>query len=167
MISKGEEIFLEYRPKITAYISAKVQNKEDKEDLVSEVFEKILKNMNRFDSKKASLSTWIYTITHNVVCNYYRAASKKSFALLDEHIYDSDSEDLAVSLCKKENLEILAKALSQLPERERDLIILRFYKGYTHEKTAKALSISVGNSKFLQNKAVKALKNFMEQPNLL
>ena len=76
-----EKIYLEYREKVFRYVRGKVRNLADAEDVTSEIFLKVQTSLDSYDEEKATLSTWIYTITHNVVCNYYRQQRKKELPL--------------------------------------------------------------------------------------
>ena len=76
-----EKIYLEYREKIFRYVRGKVRNLADAEDVTSEIFLKVQTSLGSYDEEKATLSTWIYTITHNTVCNYYREQSRCALSL--------------------------------------------------------------------------------------
>ena len=62
-----ERVYLDYRDKVRRYISGKVRNIHDIEDLTSDVFVKVYEKLEKFDGEKASVSTWVYTITRNTV----------------------------------------------------------------------------------------------------
>ena len=76
-----EEIYVNYKTKVEGYISSKINDKHDVEDVVSSVFVKVYHNIDAFDSKKASISTWIYSITKNTVIDYFR--TRKEYCQLD------------------------------------------------------------------------------------
>ena len=66
------QIYPDYHGKIMGYIRARVTRWADAEDLCSDVFEKIQRKLEDFDDTKASVSTWIFTITRNTVIDYFR-----------------------------------------------------------------------------------------------
>ena len=68
-----EQIYIEYVDKVRRYVKGKIQNQQEVEDLVSSIFVKVYQNISSFDRKKASISTWIYTITRNTVIDYFKA----------------------------------------------------------------------------------------------
>ena len=72
MMPDMERIYADYRNKVMGYIRARVQRWADAEDLCSDVFEKVQRKLGDFDSSKASVSTWIFTITRNTVIDYFR-----------------------------------------------------------------------------------------------
>lgn len=158
-----EQIYLDYKDRVYGYIITKVVNPHDAEDLLSCIFLKIYQKLDQYDDTKASLSTWIYTITHNQVCNYYRSKARRVHWADTEEITEliDGAEPFIETLIKEEELEALAIALERLPERERDVIILRYYHGYTPTEVARLMKISYSNAKFLQHRAITMLRKFM------
>ena len=158
-----EQVYLDYKDRVYGYIITKVANPHDAEDLLSYIFLNIYQKLDQYDSTKASLSTWIYTITHNQVCNYYRSKARQGHMADAEEIAElSDgTEPFIETLIKEEELEALAIALERLPERERDVIILRYYHGYTPAEVAAHMKISYSNAKFLQHRAIGMLKKLL------
>ena len=67
-----ENIYDQYSGKVMGYIAARVQRRADAEDLCADVFEKAFRKKDAFDESKASISTWIFTITRNTVIDYFR-----------------------------------------------------------------------------------------------
>ena len=68
-----EQMYGEYFPKIYNYVFYRLLNREETEDIVSEVFIKVARNVHTFDGRKASFKTWIYTITKNALTDHYRS----------------------------------------------------------------------------------------------
>lgn len=149
-----EKIYREYYEKVFGYILSKINNVQDAEDLSSEVFLKVYAKLNTFDKNKASLSTWIYTVTRNTLTDYYR--TRKVFSEIPEDAADETS--VADEICNAEMLENLADALETLDKRELDIIILRYYSGKTLKEISERLDISYSYVKILQNKALEHLR---------
>lgn len=154
-----ESIYLEYHKKVLYYISSKLFNKSDAEDLASDVFVKVYENLNKYDKKKASISTWIYTITKNTLTDYFR--THKQF----EEVPDVPDESVSVEdeICNNEMLDKLSKALEKLDEREKELVILRYYENKTLKEVVSYMDISYSYAKIIQNKALESLRNFFEK----
>ncbi len=153
-----EQIYLDYKDKVTRYISGKVPDPHTVEDLVSFVFVKAFAALPSFDRKKASVSTWIYTITRNVVIDHYRTAKQHS-ELVEMPVADGGIEEQILS---EEMLSRLADALMKLDKRERDLIVLHYYKGHTLKSTAEILHISYSYAKLLHGNVLKELRGLLE-----
>ena len=156
--SQKESIYRDYHGKVSGYIRSKINSPQDAEDIAANVFLKVYEKLDSFDDSKASLSTWIYTITRNTLTDYYR--TRRVF----EEVLETPEDDFCVEdeICDAEMLETLADALAALEERERDIIILRFYSGKTLKEIAETMHISYAYVKVLQNKALAALKKYFE-----
>ena len=157
-----EKIYLEYKEKVFRYVRGKVSNVADAEDVTSEIFLKIQTSLDSYDEEKATLSTWIYTITHNAVCNYYRDESKRALTL-DENALYSDRDDGVMAEIENEILkENLAIALATLTEREQDVIVLYYYHEIPLRNIAIKMGITYTNAKFIKHNAIAKLRLAME-----
>ena len=149
----AEEIYAEYHQKVSAYVRGKVQDLHQAEDLVSAVFLKVVQGLDGYDPAKASVSTWVYTITRNTVTDYFRTL--RAVVPLEDYMRDQ-SDDVP----NEEALDILADALLRLKENERDLIVLHYYKGYTLKAAAEMMGMSYINAKVVHKKALTRLREF-------
>ena len=157
-----EKIYLEYREKVFRYVRGKVRNEADAEDILSEIFLKIQTSLHSYDEKKATLSTWIYTITHNTVCNYYREQSRSALSL-DENALCSDTDDVMAEIENEILKEKLAIALASLTEREQDVIVLYYYHEIPLWDIAIKMGITYTNAKFIKHQAINKLKCKMKE----
>lgn len=154
-----EAIYRDYYGKVFGYILSKINNSQTAEDLAADVFVKVYEKIDSFDESRASLSTWIYTITRNTLTDWFR--TRRTFEEIPET--QDDGCSLEDDICNAETLETLATALESLEERERDIIILRFYSGKTLKEIAESMGISYTYVKMLQNKAFDKIKVFFEK----
>ena len=156
-----EKIHLEYREKVFRYVRGKVASTADAEDVTSEIFLRVLSSLDSYDEEKATLSTWIYTITHNTVCNYYRERSKRALSL-DENALYSDTDDVMTEIENEILKENLAIALETLTEREQDIIVLYYYHEIPLRDIAIKMGITYTNAKFIKHNAITKLRLAME-----
>lgn len=154
-----EEIYNAYSDKIMGLIRTKVANHADAEDLHSAVFLRIYEKYDSFDPAKASISTWIYTITNNMIIDYYR--TRKVHEDIDDNFDLASEKDDFDGILKEEMLDELADALEQLDERSRDVVIMRYYHKMTLKEIAVKTGMSYGNCKIVHNKALLRLRNLM------
>ncbi|MBQ8030704.1 MAG: sigma-70 family RNA polymerase sigma factor, partial [Butyrivibrio sp.] len=150
MLTK-EEIYTQYRDKVFGYVRNHVNSPEDAEDITSDIFVKIYSKLDTYDESKASLSTWIYSMTSNTVIDFYRT----------NHVHSEIPEDLSAEGCtiedeilNNESLELLADALSKLPQELMDIIVLRYYKGLTLQDIAVKMNLSYGVAKLRHREAL-------------
>ena len=157
-----EKIYFEYREKVFRYVRGKVRNLADAEDVTSEIFLKVQTSLDSYDEEKATLSTWIYTITHNTVCNYYREQSRCALSL-DENALYYDTDDGVVAEIENEiTKENLAIALETLTEREQDIIVLYYYHEIPLRDIAIKMGITYTNAKFIKHQAIGKLRLAMK-----
>lgn len=149
----AEQVYAEFHPKVSAYVRGKVQDSSQAEDLVSAIFLKVVQKLDTYDPAKASLSTWVYTISRNTVTDYFR--TRRSAVTLEDYMLEETAPCL-----NDQDLELLAEALQQLQEKERDLIVLHYYKGYLLKQVAEMMGMSYINAKVIHKKALTRLQDF-------
>ena len=150
------KIYEDYGLKVRNFILSKVNDFNLAEDLTSDVFLKVYKNIDKFDSKKSSMSTWIFTIARNTLIDYYRTR-KVEAELPDDLTYDVEEE-----LCNEDNLKLLKEGLKSLSEKERTIILLHYYSKITLKEVAKKMGISYAYAKILHSKALLKLRKFFK-----
>ena len=150
-------IYNEYHDKVMGYIYARLRSKADAEDLCQDVFVKVHTKLESFDPGKASISTWIFSITRNSVIDFYR----KSHPVMemDENIPEDGAID--DSILNDETLEELAAALQKLPAELREIIVLRYYDGIPLTEIGKKLNLSYGAIKLRHAKALQMIRASM------
>ena len=149
-----ENIYDLYSGKVMGYIAARVQRRADAEDLCADVFEKAYRKRDAFDESKASISTWIFTITRNTVIDYFRKT--RPTEELDENL--ASEEEIDEGLLTQETLSELAAALVKLPEELQDIIVLAYYDGKPLTEIAGLMRLSYGAVKLRHQKALGMLK---------
>ena len=158
----GGFIYTQYRDKVFGFVRSKIVNQTEAEDIVQTVFLKVYSNLDKYDETKASLSTWIYTITRNTVYDYLKEKRGHPVLELVDNTVDS-AEDPDDSLLNQEALEELACALQKLPQNQRDIIILIYYHGKPKTEVAKILDITYGQLRYLHDKALSRLKETLSR----
>ena len=155
-------IYTQYRDKVFGFVRSKIVNQTEAEDIVQTVFLKVYSNLDKYDETKASLSTWIYTITRNTVYDYLKEKRGHPVLELVDNTVDS-AEEPDDSLLNQEALEELACALQKLPQNQRDIIILIYYHGKPKTEVAKILDIIYGQLRYLHDKALSRLKETLSR----
>ena len=126
------ELTTRYRRKLFATCYRMLGNPEEAEDAVQESFLKLWNYAASWDRKKAKLSTWLYTVTTNPC----RDILRKRRAILVEHddnrISDDDEGPDVVEA--KQRARIIKKAIQELPDRQRQALVLSYYQGMSHKE---------------------------------
>jgi len=137
------ELYDIYFPKIFRYISWRVGNRNDAEDIVSDIFTKILNKLNLFQwQKNATFSSWIFRIAYNTLTDYYRANSKKNHINIDD-LPEIEADDILPSeeWDRKQLFKKLYKMIQGLPDRQAEIITMRFFTGMKNKEIAEVLKI--------------------------
>ena len=130
---------------------AKMTNQSsDTEDIAQQVFIRLWKSAERY-KPTAKFTTFLFTITRNLVFNATRKKSGKNEYSLDalegkwsQSIEDKSSESRPDKSVEQTELrQIIDQAISSLPEKQRLAVILRRYERMPYEEIAETLGISV------------------------
>jgi len=152
--------FEEHYPKIYNYIYYRVLHKETAEDLTSDVFYRALAFAASFDKKKASYKTWLFTIAHNIVANHYR--SNKNLLTLDDFDTLAVENDIVSDYETTEDFRRLHKLLKTLPEREREVIALRFWGELTYKEIATRIGMREKSVSSMMSRLTKKLEKLWD-----
>jgi RNA polymerase sigma-70 factor (ECF subfamily) len=140
-----------YESKLTRYVTRLgVKNSDDQLDVMQEVFLKIYKNLNGFDTS-LSFSSWAYRIAHNEAISWYRKRSVRPEGHLvaeSDEIVALQSSQLpdAEELTDRDfNAKELSTALERIDEKYRQVLILRFFEHKEYEEISDILKIPVGS----------------------
>ena len=152
--------FEEFYPKIYNYIYYRVLHRESAEDLTGDVFYKAVAFAASFDESKASYKTWLFTIAHNIVANYYRdrkdGFSPDDFdSLAAEGRFEDDFD-------KNEDFRWLHELLKTLPDREREVIALRFWGEMTHKEIALRIGLREKSVSSMMSRLTKKLNKLWD-----
>lgn len=163
-----EELYRDYREKVERYVKSRVAHRQDAEDLVSDIFVKACARLAQYDPARAAPGTWLYAIARNAVVDYFRAQGGQAQCCGEQALeWCADHDPLPEGLLLRgELLDALADGLAALPQRERDIVILRFYYGLTPAETARRTNVSYANVRFLQHRALQKLRIFLEEHGL-
>ena len=155
-------IYTQYCDKVFGFVRSKIFNQTEAEDIVQTVFLKVYSNLDKYDETKASLSTWIYTITRNTVYDYLKEKRDHPVLELMDNTVDS-AEEPDDSLLNQEALEELACALEKLPQNQQDIIILLYYKNLDRKKVAEIFGMTYGQLRYLHDKAINRLGELLHK----
>lgn len=149
-----------YYPAIFRYIAYKVGNQETAEDIASEVFVRLIDAVRDRHAPQKTLRGWLYSVASHMVTDYHRKQYRSQEVALMETL-ESDISSPAEQTIRKQTLESLSEALSELTEEQQDVIALRFGYEMPIKEVAETIGKSEGAVKQLQARAVAALARIM------
>jgi len=155
-----------YVEQIYRFVFFKVGNREDAEDITSQVFIKAANSLDITQDERTQLA-WLYQVARTTITDYWRQYYKGPTSSLDQ-IEEASPLHLAaepILLTGPEDEEPdeaagkVLRILELLPDNYRRVLEFRFLHGYSLKETAQAMNITEANAKVLQHRALqKAVK---------
>ena len=155
--------YQKYYIEVLRYLIQKCGSLSDAEELAKDIFLYCWKHFEQYDAQKASYRSWLYVIVLSRYKNYCR--DKKGWNVLDEFIdvLPADKSDVEKAVFLEEKRMLLAHALVELPCRERDILILRFWKNKTSEQIARLMHLTPTNVRQIQKRALRKLQGMLSE----
>ena len=159
-----EEVYNAYFPMIYNYVFYRLLNRENTEDVVSQIFLKVMRHLPGFDPARASVKTWIFRIADNALIDFYRR-QKPSVSIDAEdagpdNVLSVHFDDQYDSLMTPRRRAVL-DALRQLPERERMFIYYRYFLNVTNREIARRMNMNENTVAAVMSRARSKLKGIL------
>jgi len=161
-----EEIYQAYVEQIYKFVFFKLGNREDAEDITSQVFIKAANSLDIAQDERTRVA-WLYQVARTTITDHWRQYYKGPTASLDQ-LEEAGPLHLAAEPYRAGDVpdegtdQAAAKVrdiLALLPENYRQVLHYRFLLGYSLKETAAAMQITEANTKVLQHRAIqKAVK---------
>jgi RNA polymerase sigma factor (sigma-70 family) len=151
-----DAIYADQLPRIYAYCRYRCRSDAEAEDLAARTFEKAWRSRDRYRRDLAEFSTWLYRIAQNLCADHHRARR--------DHLPIDAAMDAAVEgtpeqhAARDSDFERMARLVESLPERERELIALRYGADLGNRFIARLTGLSVSNVSTILHRAVQALR---------
>ncbi|MDQ0219029.1 RNA polymerase sigma factor SigX [Peribacillus cavernae] len=161
------EIYEKYHRDLFQFLFYLVKNRETAEDLVQEVYIRVLKSYDRFEGK-SSEKTWLFSIARNAAIDHFRKQrswKQKLFESFDwERNQIKDQQPLPEEKAlQNDNMRRVYKSLDDCTMDQRSVIILRYIQSLSISETAEVLGWTESKVKTTQHRALKAVKKAMEE----
>lgn len=144
----------------TAYLM--LGDRDEAEDALQEVFVQVYRSLASFDARKAAFSTWLHRVTFNYCLNQHRKHHRLALSL-DEIPVVFASEFPGDQLAEKQLLE---QAVCRLSDRQRAVIILRYYWELPYAEISQVLELPLGTVKSRLDLALKTLRQSLEKKEI-
>lgn len=159
-----EKIYKNFSKKLRAFISKRINNPTDLDDILHEVFLKIHNNIGTLKNYE-KLESWIYQITRNTIVDHYRSKKELNSYEEESNTIKKGKEDAILEYIEENPHKRIAKGLKefidQLPDIYKEAITLIEYEGLTQKQMAEKLGISLANAKSRVQRARKMLKDLL------
>lgn len=157
-----EEIFEAHYKRVLNFCAYRISDRHEAEDLVSQVFEKVIANYGAYRPMDVPLEAWIITIARNVVNDYFRQKKKLSCVPLDlaNDTACAKNQWPEETLMANERKAALMRALDALSEKERTVVAMKFAGELKNVDIAQAMSLSESNVGIILHRSLKKMRPF-------
>ncbi len=168
-MSAFEELVDRYKRPVFSIVYRMIGQYQEAEDITQEVFINVYEKLYQFDSNK-KFGPWIYRIATNASISALR--KKKKVITLDfdeaygkayEDYYTAGSTDPQLMFEREELKFFTDKAINELPENYRVVIMLRYQMDLNNQEIAEVLGVTKENVEVRVHRARKALRKIVEK----
>lgn len=159
------EIYDHYFPRIYGYILYRLQDTQLADDLTAQTFEEALSGIIRYQPERGSFAVWIFAIARNIIKKHLRAQKIRQWVSLDAIVHQAadDTPHLEEVLLHQDRLAHLIHHLSELDDRQRDLIALKFSAGFTNRRISKLTGLSESNVGVILYRTLRRLRDQIQE----
>ena len=156
-----EQVYDRYYFDVFRFFLSRIENRQEAEDLTSDVFLYCYKNYSRYDARKSAISTWLFIVAKSMLKTHYRD-KKQHLDISDfEEWLLTDEYDMSRAVYLEQLRDLLANQIKLLPEKYQQVVIMRFFQEKDFTEIAKTLDTSQGNVRVILSRAVSKLKESM------
>ena len=168
-----EQLIQRHKNKVFAYISLYIRDQALAEDLFQDTFMKVIQSVRggKYQDNGKFIS-WVMRIAHNLIIDHFRRIKQMNTISNDD--YESDlfnSRKFAEStveddMIKRQIQKDVRKMISQLPDDQREVVILRHYAGLSFKEIADITDVSINTALGRMRYALINMRKLMEEKKI-
>ena len=155
-VQEFQTLYQENLGLIYRYVYSKVGNREEAEDLTSQIFIKAVRGVDH-NRSTASIQKWLYQVARTTIADYWRAYYRTTASSLEELLeagWEGPVEEEMI-FASSQPVERVQRVLQALPEHYREVLTCRFLLSLSIRETALRMGLTEANVKVLQFRALK------------
>jgi len=142
------------------YLYWSLSSPEEAEDLAQEVFARCLANIASFDARKAAFKSWVFRIAHNLLVDHLRRGRRTQELPAG---LEAGQEPPSEAVEGEERRRAVRSVLKELPEVQRQVIVMKYFAEMGNEEVGAVLGRSPGAVNALQHRALRKLGGLLEK----
>ncbi|MFC5625484.1 RNA polymerase sigma factor [Algoriphagus winogradskyi] len=160
-----------YKGKMYTTIFLIVKDQKVAEDLLQDVFVKVVKTLNSDKyNEEGKFQPWVMRIAHNLAIDYFRKAKRYPTILMEDgsNIFNSlrfAEENVEDRQVRDENIELVKRLIEELPETQKQVLIMRHYLDMSFQEIADQTGVSINTALGRMRYALIHLRKKMKQLN--
>jgi RNA polymerase sigma factor (sigma-70 family) len=168
-----EELIHRHKNKVFAYISLYIRDQALAEDIFQDTFLKVIQSVKSgryYDNGK--FLSWVMRIAHNLIIDHFRRVKQMNTVSNDN--YESDifnsarfaDNNIEDDMIKRQVQKDIRKMITQLPEDQREVVILRHYAGLSFKEIAEITEVSINTALGRMRYALINLRKIMDEKKI-
>ncbi|WP_083682671.1 RNA polymerase sigma factor [Archangium sp. Cb G35] len=142
---------------VSRYVHRRVPSKADAEDIVGQVFFRLLESLERIDTRRGSVLSYTLFMARNALVDHVRGRAGQVPEEAAAAVPDSAVGPLE-RLMGQEDVERVRRELARLPAETRELLMLRFGDGLRFAEVAQVMGLSEAAVRQRTSRAVRELR---------
>ncbi|MCA1022711.1 RNA polymerase sigma factor SigX [Halobacillus halophilus] len=159
-----DELYDHYHQDLFQFIFYMVKDRHLAEDLVQDVYVKVLKSYSAFHGR-SSEKTWLFSIARHVTIDYFRRQKRKRDRVAEFFDWSEKGSQLPdhdplpeEMVIQSEDVKDVYRAMNQCSIDQRTVLILRYIQGLSIKETSEVTGWTESKVKTTQHRALKAVK---------
>lgn len=144
--------------RVYAFFAYRLNTSHDAEDLTQQTFERALRAWDRFDPRRAAVGAWLLTIAHNLLVDHYRARGPGAAHLALDALEPGDLPRTNGTRPSIGPEPELARALDELPQRDREVVALRYGGELSGPEIVELTGLTLANVQQILSRSLRRLR---------
>jgi len=165
-----DRLYAHYFPKMFGFVKSKVLDEQKTEDLVSEIFMKVMENLDKFEWKDVPFGAWIFKIARNHLYDHYHKENREGYKESIDDRHDISDKGKYSNPHKTAHLnevqKIVINEMEKLTQKEKEVVEMKFFGDMKNKEIADALNYSERNVGVILFRTLRKLKGPLSQLNL-
>ncbi len=157
-----QQIFTHFGPRVKSLMIRSGADPALAEDIMQDVFVAVWRKAGQYAPERGAVGTWIFTIARNTRIDRLRRHSSRPYEDIAAIELVDDNADVEQEVDAAQRAELVAGALAELPEDQREVIELAYLQDLPHSEIASRLSVPLGTVKSRMRLAYARLKHKLE-----
>jgi RNA polymerase sigma factor (sigma-70 family) len=170
-----DELVNRHQSRVMGFINSKVRNQQLAEDIFQDAFIKVIKSLNSGKyNEEGKFLPWLMRISHNLIIDFFRKNNRMPKAAQSKELENFDIFDVIgngdaskeYDMMEEEQTELLKRLISELPEEQREVLMMRHYEDLSFKEISEKTGVSINTSLGRMRYALINIRKLMVEHNV-